>query len=150
MIYAISLLRFYMKKSELDLSNLKNSLSTLTECYQDYVSQSDEKIKNYIKDSCVKRFEYTYETAKKIMNKFLKKEYDKSEKELSINNIFREMYGLDLIENFENWVDYREKRNFTSHEYNDSQTYVILDLVPQFINDVKYLISGLEGILTND
>lgn len=81
------------------------------------------------------------------MNKFLKKEYDKSEKELSINNIFREMYGLDLINNFENWVDYREKRNFTSYEYNDSKTYIILDLIPQFIKDVEYLIISLEGVL---
>ena len=136
-----------MRKSELDLTNLKNSLKTLSECYQDYVNQSDIKMKSYIKDSCIKRFEYTYETAKKIMNKFLKKEYDKSEKELSINNIFREMYGLDLINNFENWVDYREKRNFTSHEYNDSKTYIILDLIPQFIKDVEYLIISLEGVL---
>ena len=96
-----------MKKSELDLSNLKNSFSTLKECYFDYTQQQDEKMKTYIKDSCVKRFEYTYETAKKIMNKFLKKEYDKTEKELSINNIFREMFALGLIDNFENWVDYR-------------------------------------------
>lgn len=96
-----------MKKSELDLSNLENSLSSLKECYQDYCDQQDEKMKTYIKDSCVQRFEYTYETAKKIMNKFLKKEYDKSEKDLTINNIFREMYGLGIIENFENWVNYR-------------------------------------------
>ena len=136
-----------MRKSELDLTNLKKWFKSLSECYQDYVNQSDIKIKSYIKDSCIKRFEYTYETAKKIMNKFLKKEYDKSEKELSINNIFREMYGLDLINNFENWVDYREKRNFTSHEYNDSKTYIILDLIPQFIKDVEYLIINLEGIL---
>lgn len=136
-----------MRKSELDLTNLKKWFKSLSECYQDYVNQSDIKIKSYIKYSCIKRFEYTYETAKKIMNKFLKKEYDKSEKELSINNIFREMYGLDLINNFENWVDYREKRNFTSHEYNDSKTYIILDLIPQFIKDVEYLIISLEGVL---
>ena len=42
------------------------------------------------------------------MNKYLKKEYDKTEQELYINNIFREMYGLNLIENFENWVEYSE------------------------------------------
>ena len=52
-----------------------------------------------------------------------------------------------MINNFENWVDYREKRNFTSHEYNDSKTYIILDLIPQFIKDVEYLIISLEGVL---
>ncbi len=139
-----------MKKSELDLTNLKNSLLTLDECYTDYAKQSDERMRNYIKDSCIKRFEYTYETAKKIMNKFLKKEYDKTEKDLTINNIFREMFGLGLIENFENWVNYREKRNITSHEYDMTKTYPIIDIIPNFINDVKYLIDNLEKILTDD
>ena len=139
-----------MKTSELDLSNLKNSFSTLKECYFDYTQQQDEKMKTYIKDSCVKRFEYTYETAKKIMNKFLKKEYDKTEKELSINNIFREMFALGLIDNFENWVDYREQRNTSAHEYDITKTYPIIDLVPRFISDVDFFITHLEQILTDD
>ena len=86
-----------MKKSELDLSLLKNCFETLKECYSDYTNQSDEKLRIYIKDSCIKRFEYTYETAKKIMNKYLKKEYDKTEKDLSINNIFREIIANMLV-----------------------------------------------------
>ena len=139
-----------MKKTELDLSNFKNSLSTLKECYHDLTEQQDEKLKTYIKDSCVKRFEYTYETAKKIMNKFLKKEYDKTEKDLTINNIFREMYGLGLINNFENWVDYREKRNITAHEYNIDKTYPIVDIIPNFIEDTAFFIKNLEKILTDD
>lgn len=139
-----------MKKSELNLDILKNSLKTLKECYDDYSAEPSKKIKDYIKDSCIKRFEYTYETSKKIMNKFLKKEYDKSEKDLTINNIFREMYGLDLIKNFENWTDYREKRNFTSHEYNEKFTDSIIAVIPDFISDVEYLISRLEGCLQDD
>ena len=131
-----------MKKSELNLSVLKNSFNTLLGCYDDFLREKDSKIKNYIKDSCIKRFEYTYEMAKKIMNKYLKKEYDKTEKELSINNIFREMYGLGFIKNFENWVHYRERRNTTSHEYNQDEADV--DIVPDFIEDVQFLINQLE------
>lgn len=139
-----------MKRSELDLSVLKNSLATLKECYNDLVAQPDEKIRTYIKDSCIQRFEYTYESSKKIMNKFLKKEYDKTESELSINNIFREMYGLNLISNFENWIDYRQKRNLTSHEYNIELTYPIIDIIPKFIDDVEILVNNLEKVLIND
>ena len=61
-----------MKKSELSLSRLKNMNNSLKVCFSDFQAQSDERIKEYIKDSCVQRFEYTYEVAKKIMNKFLK------------------------------------------------------------------------------
>ena len=135
-----------MKKSELDLSNLKNSFSTLKECYFDYTQQNDGKMKTYIKDSCVKRFEYTYETAKKIMNKFLKKEYDKTEKELSINNIFREMFALGLIENFENWVDYRELKNISDNEYNIENSNVIISKIPAFITNTAYLINKLDSV----
>ncbi len=139
-----------MKKSELDLKNLKSSLTALEECYCDYSSQTDLKMQTYIKDSCIKHFEYTYETAKKIMNKFLKKEYDKTEKDLTINNIFREMFGLGLIENFENWVNYREKRNITSHEYDITKTYQIIDIIPSFIADAQFLVNSLEKVLTDD
>lgn len=139
-----------MKKSELDLSNLKNSFFTLKECYNDYTMQKDEKMQTYIKDSCIKRFEYTYEMSKKIMNKFLKKEYDKTEKELSINNIFREMYSLGLIDSFDNWVDYRENRNISAHEYDITKTYPIIELIPRFLVDVDFFITHLEQVLTND
>ena len=139
-----------MKKSELSLINLENSFNTLQECFNDYCNQKDEKLQSYIKDSCIKRFEYTYETSKKIMNKFLKKEYDKTEKDLSINNIFREMYGLSLIENFEHWIEYRELINMTSHEYNDKNTYKIIEVIPRFIKDVEFLINNLNGVLTDD
>ena len=139
-----------MKKSELNLDVLKDSFNTLKECYQDFSLEQNSKMKDYIKDSCIKRFEYTYETAKKVMNKFLKKEYDKTERELSINNIFREMYGLDLIKNFENWTDYREKRNFTSNEYDEKYTHTIVEIIPQFLDDVDYLINRLEGALIDD
>ncbi len=139
-----------MKKSELSLINLENSFNTLQECFNDYCNQKDEKLQSYIKDSCIKRFEYTYETSKKIMNKFLKKEYDKTEKDLSINNIFREMYGLNLIENFEHWIEYRELINLTSHEYNDKNTYKIIEVIPRFIKDVEFLINNLNGVLTDD
>ena len=139
-----------MKKSELDLSNLKNSFSTLKECYNDYTMQKDEKMQTYIKDSCIKRFEYTYEMSKKIMNKFLKKEYDKTEKELSINNIFREMYGLSLIDRFDNWVDYRESRNISAYEYDITKTYPIIELIPRFLVDVDFFITHLEQVLKND
>ena len=139
-----------MKKTELDLTVLKKSFETLQECYKDYNLQEDEKLKGYIKDSCIQRFGYTYESAKKIMNKFLKKEYDKTEKDLSVNNIFREMYGLGLIKSFENWADYREKRNLTSHEYSEKMTLPILDIIPEFIKDTEFLINSLDGILTDD
>ena len=80
------------------------------------------------------------------MNKFLKKEYDKTEKELSINNIFREMFALGLIENFENWVDYRELKNISDNEYNIENSNVIISKIPAFITNTAYLINKLDSV----
>ena len=60
------------------------------------------------------------------------------------------MYGLDLIRDFESWADYREKRNFTSHEYNEKYTDSIIDIIPEFIGDVEYLINHLDGVLKDE
>ena len=84
------------------------------------------------------------------MNKFLKKEYDKTEKELSINNIFRDMYGLNLIESFENWAEYRELRNAVFDEYNDNNFNQIIDIIPKFIKDIDYLITSINKVLQDD
>ena len=84
------------------------------------------------------------------MNKYLKKEYDKTEKDLSINNIFREMFALGLIKDFENWAEYREKRNTTALEYDIKKTYPIIEIIPKFIDDVDFFITNIEKVLTND
>ena len=60
------------------------------------------------------------------------------------------MFALGLIKTFENWADYREKRNITSHEYSDDKTYPIVSVIPQFIEEVEFLITALNGILIDD
>ena len=77
---------------------------------------------------------------KKVLNKF----YDKSETELTVNNIFRYMYGYDYISNWENWKIYHEKRNNTAYEYNLEKSRKLLEVVPNFIVDTEELITNLK------
>lgn len=78
------------------------------------------------------------------MKKVLKKIYDKQEEELTVNNIFRFMYGLNFISDWERWRTYHEKRNNTAHEYNLVKSITLLELLPSFVKDVKELINNLE------
>ncbi len=130
--------------NEININILKDSFNTLEECYNDYLSQTDEKIQTYIKDSCIRRFEYTYRCAQKIMNKYLKKVYGKSEDELTMNNIFRFMQGYGFIPNWENWKMYYEKRNNTAHEYNLIKSRELIEIIPQFLQDTDYLLTKLK------
>lgn len=128
----------------LDITNLENAYNTLNECYADYKVNQDSVFIQYIADSCVKRFEYTLETAWKLMKKLLIKKYGKTDSELTMNNIFRFMQGYEYAQNWENWREYYEKRNSTAHEYSIEKSRCLIALVPDFLKDTEYLISKLK------
>lgn len=58
-----------MDKSEFDISKLKSCIESLRTCSKDYETVQDLKIKEYIEDACIKRYEFTVETAWKLMKK---------------------------------------------------------------------------------
>ncbi len=136
-----------MNKSDLDISKLKDSLDSLKTCTVDYKIISNETMREYIEDACVKRFEYTVETAWKTMKKYLKLEYGKEEKELTMNNIFRLMEGYGFIKSWETWKNYYDRRNDTSHEYNKEKAKEILNIVDDLAKDAEFLYEQLAKAL---
>lgn len=53
----------------IESKNLETAYRTLKECHDDYLKNLDSPLIDYIADSCVKRFEYTLETAWKLAKK---------------------------------------------------------------------------------
>ncbi|MDY4885102.1 MAG: nucleotidyltransferase substrate binding protein [Alphaproteobacteria bacterium] len=137
-----------MNKSEFDINILRNAIATLQESWQVYTrEQSDALMAGIVADSCVTRFEYTLETSLKLMRRYLKLEYAKDDKELTVNNIFRLMQGYTMIPDWENWKNYYAQRNNTSHEYNIEKARDLLPVLPTFINDVNFLIASFDRVL---
>lgn len=60
--------------------NLESAYQTLTTCYNDYLKNQDSILVEYIADSCVKRFEYTLETAWKLAKKIFIQNMEKPNK----------------------------------------------------------------------
>lgn len=136
-----------MNKSELDINNLKKCINSLKNCVVDFKNSNNTQIKEYIEDACVKRFEYTVETSWKMMKKYLKLEYGKEDKELTMNNIFRLMEGYGFIKSWEDWRFYYDKRNDTSHEYNQEKANEILGIIDRLVEDAQYLYDELAKAL---
>ena len=128
----------------INIDNLENAYLTLKECYQDYENNSNSKFVEYINDACVKRFEYTLEIAWKLAKRIFIQKYGKSEPELTINNIFRFMEGYGYTKNWENWKKYYQKRNDTAHEYNIIKARTLIEIVPDFLEDILYFIDKLK------
>lgn len=131
---------------EIDISNLKSALKTLETSMMQLDKHRECDFADMLEDSCIKRFEYTLEIARKTMKRVLKKIYGKNETELTVNNIFRFMQGYKFIPNWENWRAYYENRNNTAHEYKIEKSRELLKLIPDFIQDTEILIKNLENI----
>lgn len=124
---------------------LKKSLQTLRESWKAYQQNTDEKLTSIIADSCVQRYEYTLETAWKLMKRYLKLVYGKSDAELTINNIFRLMNGYGMIADWENWREYYAKLNETAHEYSIEKSRDVLTVIPRFLDDAQALSDAFDG-----
>jgi len=136
-----------MNKPELDITNLKKCIDSLKNCTKDYKNSTEESTKEYIKDACIKRFEFTVETAWKLMKKYLKLVYGKTDKELTMNNIFRLMEGYGFIKSWEKWHDYYDRRNDTSHEYSEEKSLKVLNEADNLTKDCEFLYNQLQKAL---
>ncbi len=129
---------------EIDITNLKSALDILKTSMEKLEENKTRDFADMLEDSCIKRFEYTLEIARKTMKRVLKKIYGKNEEELTVNNTFRFMEGYKFIDNWENWREYYEKRNNTAHEYSLEKSRKLLKIIPAFIKDTEILINNLE------
>lgn len=136
-----------MKNIDINIDSLRNAIDLLEKAYEVYKSgdEEEEMCKIYA-DSCVKRYEYTFETAWKIMKKYFKLQYHKTEEELTMNNIFRLMEGYGFTKSWLNWKSYYEKRNNTAHEYNIEKARNLVGIIPEFMEDVIFLLEKWDSL----
>ena len=135
---------------EINLENLEKSLKTLIVGFEKFDKEQDSELRTLLEDGCIQRFEYVWEVAWKMMGRFLKVIYGKSGTELKMENIFRLMGGYGFIKNWENWKGYCDKRNDSSHEYDLEKSREIIKIIPEFIEDAKFLLENLKIELENN
>ncbi len=136
-----------MENIELDIEVLRKAQESLVKAYNTFEDGADNPdICDMFADSCVKRFEYTFETAWKIMKKYFKLQYGKKEDELTMNNIFRFMEGYGFTDSWLKWKEYYKERNNTAHEYNLEKSRRLINIIPNFIQDVNFLLEKWDSI----
>ena len=132
---------------ELDIEALRKAKLSLQKAYNVYLDgDDDEEMRAIYADSCVKRYEYTFETAWKTMKKYFKLQYGKKEEELTMNNIFRFMESYGFAESWTVWRDFYSKRNSTAHEYNIEKSRNLIEIIPEFLNNVDFLLEKWDSI----
>ncbi len=130
---------------KLDLTSFEKAINSLILILQRY--QND----NYdidIRDAVIQRFEYTYSLAIKVMIRFLKIQMPDTEHDLTFNEIIRNSNKYGLLQNdIVTWTQYRQKRNLTSHTYDETIANDVLKIIPEFIEESKFLLEKLKETL---
>lgn len=99
--------------------------------------------------ACVKEFEIVSEQCGKLLKKSLLVFFSSSKQldALTYKDIFRHAakHGLITLDEVERWLQYRDHRNQTAHEYGENYADNILLLIPQFLTDANTLLMAIEA-----
>ena len=101
------------------------------------------------KAACVKEFELILEQCGKLLKKKLRDFFhsNKAVDELTFKDIFRHSakHGLMSMKKCERWMDYRDNRNNTTHDYGEGFAEATLKLLPEFIVSAKEVVNILNN-----
>ncbi len=101
------------------------------------------------RSATIKEFEIILEQSGKLLKKCLKPYFHSSKEidKLTFKSIFKQAghHGLLNLEEVKRWLEYRDNRNFTSHDHGVDLAVKTLPLLPQFILDARSLIQVIKN-----
>jgi len=128
----------------LDLIAIEKAIKSFGKAIDTYSLNSKDE---FIRDSVIQRFEYSYELSTKIIKRYLSETSanPSSINEMSFQEQIREGYTKGILKNsWDMWKKYREDRNTTSHAYNERDAIDIARDVQVFYSEAIYLLQKLK------
>lgn len=134
-----------MKK--LDVTSFENALNSLIEVIEVYSSDETNLI---TRDSMIQRFEYTYSIALKMIKRFFSYgAFVENVDSMTFNEMVRQANKMELLKsNLETWTLFREKRNLTSHTYDEKIATDVVKIIPLFCEEAQFLLNKLKERLS--
>lgn len=128
----------------IDTTYLTRCIDALDKAYNSLQNYSTDDLEYEIfRSAIIKEFEIILEQSGKLLKKILKPYFHSSKAvdRLYFKDIFREAghHSLLDIDEVERWLEYRDNRNSTSHDYGEGLANNTLRLIKQFIIDARNL-----------
>ena len=99
-----------------------------------------------VRDATIQRFEYTYEIAWKMMKRHLEWAEGGDADRLARRELFREAARIGLVESAEEWFEYHQARNRTSHVYDEVVAEEVYESALRFAPAAPRLLEALERV----
>jgi len=131
--------------NKLDTTYIKKCNDALERAYSFLSKYNEEDIEYEIyRSAVIKEFEIILEQSGKLLKKVLRPymHTNKAVDKLVFKDIFRQanLHGILEIDEVGRWLEYRDNRNATSHDYGEELANETLVLIEQFIVDTNRLI----------
>jgi nucleotidyltransferase substrate binding protein (TIGR01987 family) len=128
----------------IDTTYLERCIATLTKAYLLLQQANPENIDyDMYRSACIKEYEIIIEQCGKLLRKVLKSYIHSSREvdQLNFKDVFRQavLRSLISVDDCERWLQYRDYRNNTAHDYGVNFAEETLLLLPSFIADASAL-----------
>ena len=136
--------------SSIDTTYLRRCLGTLEQALGQLGEHEAESVMyDVFRAACVKEFELVLEQSGKLLKKRLRPWFasNKQVDKLVFKDVFRHAAKHSLIDAAacERWLQYRDNRNDTAHDYGEAFATETLKLLPRFLADAKTLADVIEN-----
>ena len=132
---------------KLDITSFEKALNSLKEVIEVYNFDETNLI---TRDSMIQRFEYTYSIALKMIKRYFSQgAFVENIDSMTFNEMVRQANKMDLLKsNLETWTLFREKRNLTSHTYDEKIATNVVKIIPLFYEEAQFLLNKLKERLS--
>jgi len=127
----------------LDLHSFEKAIASLDRALSKYKQNPSDE---YVRDSCIQRFEFTYELSHKMLKRYLDMTLPNPTEveELSFADLIRTGNEKNLLlSDWTVWRDYRKARGTTSHAYDQEKAEEVLLKLPDFLKEAQFLYQKL-------
>ena len=133
---------------KIDITYYERCIRTLENAHALLKKANPENIDyDMYRSACIKEFEIILEQSGRLLRKVLKPYFHSSKAvdELYFKDVFRQAVLRNIIndESCERWLQYRDNRNSTAHDYGVNFAEETLILLPQFIIDATALAEAI-------
>ena len=128
----------------IDLTSFENAINSLEDVINVYNS---DKSNLYMRDSMIQRFEYTYSLSIKMIKRyFAQSAFEKENLDgMTFYEMIRTANRMEILKsNLETWDEYRQKRNMTSHTYDENIAKDVVAIIPAFKDEAEFLLNRLK------
>ena len=136
---------------KIETAFLERCVSTLDKA-QTLLKQADPENIDFdmFRSACIKEFEIILEQSGKLLRKGLKPYFHSSKAvdQLVFKDVFRNAVLRNIItdEACGRWLQYRDNRNSTAHDYGVNFAEETVLLLPQFIADATALVAAIQKL----